>query len=128
MSTFRPAVPLLVEDAVMSKTVVESSPGVYAIKTVGDSVPAWTPQQAAQVTETVGPKANPPSSSIIGRLNSINSETTLLRTSFGSVAEVPADNTLQRRIKFIQDATGTQADADTTPTIIGLLKSIAAKL
>ena len=69
MSTFRPTVPLLVEDAVMSKTVVESSPGVYAINTLsggGGGV------EVAQIAESVGEKTDSSSeTTVIGLLKSI---------------------------------------------------------
>lgn len=66
MSTFRPTVPLLVEDAVMSKTVVESSPGVYAINTLSGGA------EVAQIAETVGEKTDSSSeTTVIGLLKSI---------------------------------------------------------
>lgn len=91
------ALPLLVSDIGISEAMTINNDGDAALRVEGGAS-AWTSEQAAQVTETVGTRATPHTSSINGRLNSI------------------------------QDATGTQADDDTTPTIIGLLKSIATKL
>lgn len=69
MSTFRPAVPVLVEDAEMSKTVMEVSPGVFALNTVsGGSGSAEVAQIATSVGETTDPDTDP---TVIGLLKSI---------------------------------------------------------
>lgn len=69
MSTFRPAVPMLVEDAEMSKTVMEVSPGVFALNTVsGGSGSAEVAQIATSVGETTDPDTDP---TVIGLLKSI---------------------------------------------------------
>lgn len=69
MASFRPTVPLLVSEAAMRKTVIETSPGVYALNTVsGGSSSAEVAQIAASVGETTDPDTE---TTVIGLLKRI---------------------------------------------------------
>jgi len=120
MSTLIPAVPLLVEDAAMSKTVVETSPGNYALNTIGGSVSSWTPADVAEIiANTVYDD---------GMLNQFTvAESAHLAA--GAAANIEAKTDLiATDVDALKTSVGETSDSDTSPTVIGLLKSIVAHL
>lgn len=98
MATLRPTVPLLVTDIGIAEAMTINNDGDAALRVDGGASP-WTSAQAVQVTDTVG-------------------DVHLTQDNFPIIECVD-------RLRI---STGQTSDSSSTPTIIGLLKSIAAKL
>jgi hypothetical protein len=92
------ALPLLVSDIGISEAMTINNDGDTALRVEGGAS-AWTSAQAVQVTDTVG-------------------DVHLTQDNF------PIIECVDR----LRKSTGQTSDSSSTPTIIGLLKSIAAKL
>lgn len=119
MSTFVPTIPLLVQDVSISKTTVETSPGVFALNTVGGGgggTSAWTP---ADVNEIIS--------------NTVYDDGALNKFTVAESARESADYLQNIKVKTdligadvdaINVSMGSNSDADTEHTVIGLLKSI----
>lgn len=119
MSTFVPTIPLLVEDVSISKTTIETSPGVFALNTIGGGgggSSAWTP---ADVNEIIS--------------NTVYDDGALNKFTVAESARESADYLQNIKVKTdligadvdaIHVSVGSNSDADTEYTVIGLLKSI----
>lgn len=111
MSTYLKVTPLLTQDALLSGAVTVDGQGDTSLRVT--SIGSWSPTQATQVTTAA---------------TTISSSSQLIQGSLGTLNAAPLTNTIQARLKSVQDATGTTSDPDTANTIIGLLKRIVANL
>lgn len=111
MSTYLKVTPLLTQDALLSGAVTVDSQGDTSLRIT--SIGSWTPTQATQVTNAA---------------ITTSSSSQLIQGSLGTVNASPVANTIQARLKSVQDATGKTSDLATDNTIIGLLKRIVANL
>ena len=104
----------------MSKTVVETSPGNYALNTVGGSVSSWTP---VDVTEIIGNTVYDD-----GGLNQF----TVAESAHASAVSLANLKTktdlIATDVDALKTSVGETTDSDTEPTVIGLLKRIVLNL